>query len=78
MTKRVRFVLNRRNLRDVVLLSDETAGLLELAAVVPDGCVSETQDAGDRVRVRVVDPRWNALSREAQSGHLSHAIGQIR
>lgn len=78
MTKRVRFVLNRVAFRDVVLRSDETAEFLEDAAVVPAGCRAEVQDAGDRVRVRVLDTTPGALAREAATGHLSRAIGQIR
>lgn len=78
MTKAVKFVLNRKNFRDQILKSEATAKLLEEAAVVPEGCEAEVQDAGDRVRVRVVDARFGALLREARSGHLSRAIGQIR
>lgn len=78
MTKPVKFVLNRKNFRDQILKSEATAKLLEDAVVVPAGCEAELQDAGERVRVRVLDLRPGAMHREAQTGHLSRAIGQIR
>ncbi len=78
MSKRVKFVLNRANLRAQVLKSEATAKLLEAAAVVPAGCEVEVQDAGDRIRVRVLDTTPGAMVREAATGHLSRAIGQIR
>lgn len=78
MSKRVKFVLNRANLRAQVLKSEATAKLLENAAVVPAGCQVEVQDAGDRVRIRVIDALPGAMVREAATGHLSRAIGQIR
>lgn len=78
MTKQVKFVLNRANFRAQVLKSEATAELLESAAVVPAGCELEVQDAGDRVRVRVLDLGRGAMAREAATGHLSRAIGQIQ
>lgn len=78
MTRRVKFVLNRANFRAQVLKSEATAELLQEAAVVPAGCQVEVQDAGDRIRVRVIDPVPGAMAREAATGHLSRAVGQIR
>lgn len=80
MARRVLFVLNRKNFRDVILKGADTGATLQAVAalVAPAGTEVEVQDAGERVRVRIIDSRRGALADEAQSGHLTRALGQMR
>lgn len=79
MAKKTKFVLNRKNFREQILMGEATEQVLvaHAEAVKPSGdsIIVETDYANDRVRVRIVDDSWRGMFREAREGHLSRAIG---
>jgi len=74
----VRFVLNQRAFGRQVLKSDALRAHLEgqLRAAAPTGTFVQSDNTRSRARARLVDPS-SGLEREAATGHLSRALGQV-
>lgn len=73
----VRFQLNRKGVR-ALLNSDGVADAVRAVAerAAPPGTSVEMRRGATRVEARIVDRSDDALDREAQTGHLSRALGQ--
>ncbi len=71
MAKRVKFVLNRKNFREQVLMGAETAALLRETL----GGDVETDIASDGVRARA--RAYGRMSDEAKNGTLSRRLGGV-
>ncbi len=73
-----RFVLNRAGMR-ALLQSEEVGAAIESAAraVAPSGTGVSRQVGRTRQNIRIEDDSDDALDREAQTGHLSRALGQV-
>jgi len=86
MGTQVRFVLNRKNVREQLLLGlgnvkIERALTAAAKSAAPPGCdveVSRSFGAGGRVRVRIIDRSSTAADRDAKTGHLQSALNRIR
>lgn len=82
----VKFVLNRKNVREQLLLSLGSPKVEELLvsaakAAAPAGTdieVSRTFGPSGRVRVRIIDRSTTAADRDANTGHLQSALNRIR
>lgn len=74
----VRFVRNQPGIR-ALLQSDEVGVVLEDAArdAAPTGTVVSRQVGRTRQNIRIEDESSDAMHREAQSGHLTRALGQV-
>lgn len=82
MAKNIKFVLNRKAFQQQVLMGDATAAMLEViaTAAAPSGTRVETSVSSNarnsgRARARIIDDSPRAMSREADTGHLSRALG---
>lgn len=76
---KVRFVPNRAGMR-ALLQSDEVGSAIEAAArrAAPSSTTVSRQVGQTRQNIRVEDSSEDALDREAQTGHLSRVLGQVR
>ena len=74
----VRFVRSVPGIR-ALLQSDEVGAVLEDAArdAAPTGTIVSREVGRTRQNVRIEDDSRDAMSREAQSGHLTRALGQV-
>lgn len=63
-----------------LLKSDGVGAALEDAArsAAPDGTIVSRQVGRTRQNIRIEDESRGALHREAQTGHLTRALGQVR
>lgn len=75
---KVRVTLNRAGV-GALLKSDEVGARLESAAraVAPSGTTVTRQVGRSRQNIRIEDSSDDALDREAKTGHLSRALGQV-
>lgn len=75
----VRFVRNQPGIR-ALLQSDEVGAVLEDAArdAAPTGTVVSRIVGRTRQNVRIEDESPDAMHREAQTGHLTRALGRVR
>lgn len=78
------FRLNRAALQAEVLNGQMVSDVVERAAKAGANGMRVTVDRSDnsrkggRVRARIIDDSYDALQREARSGHLTRALGQAR
>ena len=75
---KVKFVANRQGLA-ALLRSDQVGQALEDAArqAAPPGTVVSRVVGRTRQNVRIADESGHAVDKEAKSGHLTRALGQI-
>lgn len=75
---KTRFVLNRAGV-SALLKSDELGAAIEAAArrAAPAGTVVSRQVGKTRQNIRIEDESHGALDREAKTGHLTRALGQV-
>lgn len=73
-----RFTINRAGIR-ALLQSEEIGSVIEAAArtAAPSGSIVSRQTGRTRQNIRIEDPDRAALDREAKTGHLSRALGQV-
>lgn len=74
-----KFVINPAGMRQL-LQSEDIGRALEAAAraVAPPDLIVSRLVGRTRQNIRITDESWGAMDREAQTGHLTRLLGQIR
>jgi hypothetical protein len=82
----VTFVLNRSNVRELLLLGLGNIKIEEVLVTAakeaaPAGTevnVSRSYGPGGRIRVRIVDTSSEAVDKDANTGHLQQALNRVK